>query len=68
MKKFSMRLLDGTVITLKGETYEDLLMEIDNTYDVFKDNVSYYLGYDDENIIEEMKEQEINFEVEEENE
>lgn len=64
MKKFSMWLLDGTVITLKGETYEDLLMEIDNTYDIFKSNVGYYLGYDDESIIEEMKEQEINFEVE----
>lgn len=65
MKKFSMWLLDGTVITLKGETYEDLLMEIDNTYDIFKDNVGYYLGYDDKSIIEEMEEQEINFEVEE---
>ena len=66
MKKFSMWLLDGTVITLKGETYEDLLMEIDNTYDIFKSNVGYYLGYDDESIIEEMEEQEINFEVERE--
>lgn len=64
MKTFTIWLLDGKTITLKGKTYEDLLMEIDNTFDIFKENVSYYLGCDDESIIEEMKEQEINFEEE----
>lgn len=65
MKKFTMWLLDGKAITLQADTYEDLLMEIDNTFDIFKENVSYYLGYDDNSIIEEMKEQEINFKEEE---
>lgn len=64
MKTFTIWLLDGKEITLKGETYEDLLMEIDNTFDIFKESVSYYLGYDDNSIVEEMKEQEINFEEE----
>ena len=61
MKTFTMWLLDGKEITLKGETYEDLMCEIDNTLDIFKENVAYYLGVDDNSIIEEMKEQEINF-------
>lgn len=30
-------------------------------FDIFKESVGYYLGYDDESIIEEMKEQEVNF-------
>lgn len=64
MKTFTMWLLDGKAITLKGETYEDLMCEIDNTLDIFKENVAYYLGADDDSIIEEMKEQEINFEEE----
>lgn len=64
MKTFTMWLLDGKVITLKGETYEDLICEIDNALDIFKENVAYYLGADDDSIIEEMKEQEINFEEE----
>ena len=64
MKTFTIWLLNGKAITLKGETYEDLLMEIDNAFDIIKDSVAYYLGYSDESIIEEMKEQEINFEEE----
>lgn len=64
MKTFTMWLLDGKEITLKGETYEDLMCEIDNTLDIFKENVAYYLGVDDDSIVKEMKEQEINFEEE----
>lgn len=64
MKTFTIWLLNGKAITLKGETYEDLLMEIDNAFDIIKDSVAYYLGYSDESIVEEMKEQEINFEEE----
>lgn len=64
MKTFTMWLLNGKVITLKGKTYEDLMCEIDNTLDIFKENVAYYLGVDDNSIIEEMKEQEINFKEE----
>ena len=63
MKTFTMWLLDGKEITLKGKTYEDLMCEIDNTLDIFKENVAYYLGADDDSIVAEMKEQEINFEV-----
>lgn len=63
MKTFTIWLLNGKAITLKGETYEDLLMEIDNAFDIIKDSVAYYLGYSDESIVEEMKEQEINFEI-----
>ena len=64
MKTFTMWLLDGKEITLKGKTYEDLMREIDNTLDIFKENVAYYLGADDNSIVAEMKEQEINFEEE----
>lgn len=64
MRTFTIWLLNGKAITLKGKTYEDLLMEIDNAFDIIKDSVAYYLGYSDESIIEEMKEQEINFEEE----
>ena len=53
MKTFTMWLLDGKEITLKGKTYEDLMCEIDNTLDIFKENVAYYLGADDDSIIEE---------------
>lgn len=62
MKECHLWLLDGTEIVLKGERYEDLLCEIDNFFDIFKDNVSYYLGYDDKSIIEQAKEEEINIE------
>ena len=64
MKEFTIYLPDGKVIVLMGKTYNDLLCEIDNFFDIFKDNVSYYLGWDDEGIIEEMKIQEINFKEE----
>ena len=62
MKTFTMWLLDGKEITLKGKTYEDLICEIDNTLDIFKESVAYYLGVDDDSIIEERKGQGINFE------
>lgn len=62
MKECHLWLLDGTEIVLKGERYEDLLCEIDNFFDIFKDNVSYYLGYDDKSVIEQAKEEEINIE------
>ena len=63
MKYFRIFLPEGSVVTLKSETYDGLLCEIDNFFDIFKENVSYYTGYDDESIIEELTEQEINFEV-----
>lgn len=62
MKECHLWLLDGTEIVLKGERYEDLLCEIDNFFDIFKENVSYYLGYDDKSVIEQAKEEEINIE------
>ncbi|MBQ3475792.1 MAG: hypothetical protein IJH20_06465 [Bacilli bacterium] len=62
MKECHLWLLDGTEIVLKGERYEDLLCEIDNFFDIFKENVTYYLGYDDKSIIEQAKEEEINIE------
>lgn len=65
MKKCTLWLLDGTPVTLKAKTYQELLCEIDNFFDIFKESVSYYLGYSDETIIEEMEENEINFEKEE---
>lgn len=62
MKECHLWLLDGTEIVLKGERYEDLLCEIDNFFDIFKENVGYYLGYDDKSVIEQAKEEEINIE------
>lgn len=56
MKTFEMNLMEDKTIIIKGETYEDLLGEIDR--------VVYYLGSSDDSIIEELKEEEINFEVE----
>lgn len=64
MKTFTLWLLDGKSITLKGNTYEDLMCEIDNFFDTFKENVAYYLGSSDESIIEELKDNEVNFEEE----
>ena len=62
MKNFHLWLLDGTEIVLKGETFDDLLGEIDNFFDIFKENVTYYLGYGDKSIIKQAKEEEINIE------
>lgn len=61
MKEYTIYLPDGKVVVLMGKTYNDLLCEIDNFFDIFKDNVSYYLGCADESIIEEMRDQKINF-------
>lgn len=62
MKECHLWLLDGTEIVLKGKTFDDLLGEIDNFFDIFKESVTYYLGYDDNSIIEQAKEEEINIE------
>ena len=67
MKECHLWLLDGTEIVLKGETFDDLLREINNFFNIFKENVSYYLGYDelgydDKNVIEQAKEEGINIE------
>lgn len=62
MKEYHLWLLDGTEIVLKGETFDDLLGEIDNFFDIFKESVTYYLGYDDKSVIEQAKEKEINIE------
>lgn len=64
MKTFEMNLMEDKTIIIKGETYEDLLGEIDRALDVIKSNVIYYLGSSDDSVIEELKEEEINFEVE----
>ena len=36
MKECHLWLLDGTEIVLKGETFDDLLGEIDNFFDILK--------------------------------
>lgn len=63
MRKLDLWLPNGTKITLKGKTYDDLLCEIDNFFDIFKENVDYYRGYDDETVIEQAKEEEIYLEM-----
>lgn len=60
MKNCHLWLLDGTEVVLEGKTYEDLLCEIDNFFDIFKESVGYYLGYDDNSVIEEALDEEIN--------
>lgn len=60
MKEFHLWLPNGTEIALKGDRYEDLLDEIDNFFDIFKSSCTYYLGYDDQSVIEQAKEEEIN--------
>lgn len=63
MKKCSLWLLNGTEVILKANSYEELLCEIDNFFDIFKENVAYYLGYDDKSVIEQAKDEEINIEL-----
>ena len=63
MKTFSLYLLDGTEITIKGKNYEELLFELDEVFNILKNNVGYYFGASDNTIIEELKEQELNVEV-----
>lgn len=62
MKEFRLWLPNGTEVVLKGETYDDLLCEIDNFFDIFKENVDYYRGYDDDSVIEQAQDEEINVE------
>ena len=62
MQEFHLWLLDGQEIVLKAKDVEGLLCEIDNFFDIFKENVAYYLGYDDDSVIEQAQEQEINIE------
>lgn len=66
MKEFMLWLIDGTPIVLKGESYDDLLMEITNFFDIFKEDVCYYMGYSDESVIEKAQENNINIEIGEE--
>lgn len=63
MKECRLWLKYGTEVVLKAKTYEELLMEIDNFFDIYKENTDYYLGYDDKSIIEQAKEEEINIEI-----
>lgn len=62
MKECHLWLLDGTEIVLKGKTFDDLLGEIDNFFDIFKESCCYYLGYDDNSVIKQAQDEEINIE------
>lgn len=65
MKTFSLWLHDGTCITVKGKTYDELLSNIDIVIDKMKDATTYYLGYSDETIIQELQDEEVDIEVDE---
>ncbi len=62
---FTFWLHDGTQLTVKGDNYAELLGNIDIVFDKVKENTSYYLGCDDETIIEELKEEIDDIEIEE---
>lgn len=62
MKEFNLWLHDGKEIIIKGDTYDELLQNIDMFFDIIKDSTAYYLGYDDDEIVALAEEQEINFE------
>ena len=55
---FTFWLPEGKTATVKADNYELLLQEIDRFFDVFKENVSYYLGYNDEEVIRQAIEDE----------
>ena len=64
-KNFEIRLflLEGKEVSIKANRYEDLMCEIDNFFDIFKDNVTYYSGYGDQDIINQAQDEGINLEV-----
>lgn len=63
MKKFYLWLPDGKCIMVKGQNYDDLLSNIDIVVDKIKESTTYYLGCNDDTIIEELLEEEVNIDV-----
>lgn len=61
-KRFILTLLDGTDVVLKAPSYELLLNEIDNFILKYNECVTYYAGYDDEEVINLAKEEDIEVE------
>lgn len=62
--KFTFWLPEGKTATVKASSYELLLDEIDRFFDKFKEATTYYLGYDDETVIQEAIDDDINLEIE----
>ena len=54
-----MYLPEGAEIELVANDYQELLQYIDIAIDKIKENTSYYLGYNDQTIIDELVEEEI---------
>lgn len=56
---YIMYLPEGAEIELVANDYQELLQYIDIVIDKIKENTSYYLGYNDQTIIDELVEEEI---------
>ena len=56
---YIMYLPKGAEIELVANDYQELLQYIDIVIDKIKENTSYYLGYNDQTIIDELIEEEI---------
>lgn len=63
MKEYYLTLPDGKMINVKGKTYDDLLCNIDLVIDKINESCTYYLGYSDDTIIEELQDDEVDIEV-----
>lgn len=53
----TMYLPEGAEIELVANDYQELLQYIDIVVDKIKENTSYYLGYNDQTIIDELVEE-----------
>lgn len=54
---YIMYLPEGAEIELVANDYQELLQYIDIVIDKIKENTSYYLGYNDQTIIKELKDE-----------
>lgn len=65
-KRFILTMVDGTNVELKGYNYETLLSEIDNFILKYNECITYYSGYDDEEVVKLAQEDDIEVKIVEE--
>jgi len=62
-KRFILTMLDGTNVEIKGYNYDDLLSNIDNFILKYNEGITYYAGYDDEEVVKLAQEDDIDVEI-----
>jgi len=65
-KRFILTMLDGTNVEIKGYNYNDLLCNIDNFILKYNECITYYSGYDDEEVVKLAQEDDIEVKIVEE--